>query len=487
MKGSLVHAIIASLDEKARKKFLASRPANKEWDQLSQLFRLLTKQEQYSEVALLGGIGQTKRVKNLQIEQIGAELVAFLGEGKPEVLVHQILATAPHVIENRLERQAVELIEWGISMAESSENYHAVQSLWRLAELFPEPRPQFRGMTYEHALAAAGNLVAYRQLEVRLRQTPTIPDAEERSASLQEIEASPLLESPGMALGYESRLLYWRIKAICKYLAKNYEGAIAPQTNLVETLAERRDQDLDLARRWIKEAGTLAALHGVLHHFGNAKKVWNNIAALETPSLTLHYEKIKQLYPAMITVGMDTGDDLFTEEASSKALSLMETNPQLFSVGLQCDVLFHCASYFLASNRIPKAAKILFRLRGFAKTSFRPPIYAMTKVLEIVLEIEQGTYEDAIRLCKNLRMSKHDRYVPGMGVGLQLLAAIATSISDPGNSWFQISANSNFKKMTAELEGQPILDYFNLVVWIESKANGYPMMKQLHHRANPNG
>ena len=80
MKGSLVHAIIASLDEKARKKFLASRPANKEWDQLSQLFRLLTKQEQYSEVALLGGIGQTKRVKNLQIEQIGAELVAFLGE-----------------------------------------------------------------------------------------------------------------------------------------------------------------------------------------------------------------------------------------------------------------------------------------------------------------------------------------------------------------------------------------------------------------------
>ena len=111
----------------------------------------------------------------------------------------------------------------------------------------------------------------------------------------------------------------------------------------------------------------------------------------------------------------------------------------------------------------------------------------MTKVLEIVLEIEQGTYEDAIRLCKNLRMSKHDRYVPGMGVGLQLLAAIATSISDPGNSWFQISANPNFKKMIADLEGQPILDYFNLVVWIESKANGYPMMKQLLHRANPNG
>ncbi len=487
MKGSLVHAIIASLDEKARRKFLASRPANKEWDQLSQLFRLLAKQEQYSEAALLGGIEQTKRVKNLQIEQIGKELVTFLGEGKPDVLVHQILAMAPHLIENRLERQAVELIEWGISLAENSENYHAVQSLWRLADLFPEPKPQFRGMTYELALAAAGNLVAYRQLEVRLRQTPTLPEALERLSNLQDIEASPLLESPGMALGYESRLLYWRIKAICKYLAKNYEGAIAPQTNLVATLAERRDQDLDLARRWMKEAGTLAALHGILHHFVTAKKVWNDIASLETPTLTLHCEKIKQLYPAMITVGMDTGDDLFAEGASSKALSLMDSNPHLFSVGLQCDVLFHCASYFLASNRIPKAAKILFRLRGFAKSNFRPPIYAMTKVLEIVLEIEQGAYDDAIRLCKNLRMSKHDRYVPGMGVGLQLLGAIAGSIGEPDNSWFQIAGNTHLKKMIAELEGQPILDYFNLVVWIESKANGYPMMKQLHHRAYPNG
>lgn len=487
MKGSLVHAIIASLDEKSRRKFLASRPANKDWEQISQLFRLLAKQDQYSEAALLGGTGQTKRVKNIQIEQLGQELVSFIGEGKPDVIVHQILATAPHVIENRLERQAVELVEWGISLAESSENYHAVQALWRLAELFPEPRPQFRGMTYEHALACAGNLIGYRQIEVRLRQTPTIPDLEERIAILEEIEASPLLESPGMALSYEARLLYWRIKAICKYLVKNYGAAIAPQTNLVAVLAERTEADPEIARRWIKESGTLAALHGVMNNFDLAKMVWNDISTFETPTLTLHCEKIKQMFPAMITVGMDTGDELFTEQAVATGLSLMESSPHLFSVGLQCDVLFHCASYFIVSNRVDKATKILYRLRGFQKSNFRQPVYAMTKALEIILEIELGAHDDAIRLCKNLRMSKHDRCVPGLGVGLQILAAVAASISQPGFRWSQISANSQFQKMVQDLEGQPVLDYFNLVAWIQSKAIGHPMMKQLHHRAYPNG
>lgn len=290
-----------------------------------------------------------------------------------------------------------------------------------------------------------------------------------------------------MALSYEARLLYWRIKAICKYLTKNHEAAIAPQTNLVAALAERSETDLDLGRRWMREAGTLAALHGLLSNFSSAKQIWNEIASFETNNLILQCEQTKQLYPAMITVGMDTGDDDFAGHASSNDLSLIESSPHLFPVGLQCDVLFHCASYFLASNRIEKASKVLFRLRGFQKSSFRPPVYAMTKALEIVLEIELGSYEDAIRLCKNLRMSKHDKFVPGMGIGLQLLANIAASIGEPGVSWKQIAGNANFKRMAAELEGQPILDYFNLVAWIESKEMGHPMMKQLHHRAYPNG
>lgn len=193
------------------------------------------------------------------------------------------------------------------------------------------------------------------------------------------------------------------------------------------------------------------------------------------------------MFPAMITVGMDTGDELFTEQAVATGLSLMESSPHLFSVGLQCDVLFHCASYFIASNRVDKATKILYRLRGFQKSNFRQPVYAMTKALEIILEIELGAHDDAIRLCKNLRMSKHDRCVPGLGVGLQILAALAASISQPGFRWSQISANSQFQKMVQDLEGQPVLDYFNLVAWIQSKAIGHPMMKQLHHRAYPNG
>ncbi len=485
MKGSLVHAIIASLDEKSRRKFLASRPANKDWEQISQLFRLLAKQDQYSEAALLGGTGQTKRVKNIQIEQLGQELVSFIGEGKPDVIVHQILATAPHVIENRLERQAVELVEWGISLAESSENYHAVQALWRLAELFPEPRPQFRGMTYEHALACAGNLIGYRQIEVRLRQTPTIPDLEERIAILEEIEASPLLESPGMALSYEARLLYWRIKAICKYLVKNYGAAIAPQTNLVAVLAERHQNDLDLARRWIRECSTLAVLHGNLGNLAASKRLWDDIWEFPTSQFILECEKTKQIYPTKIAAGIDFGDIAFCDRTAREVLQLINDRPDLFPHGLLCKALYYCASFYLAASRLEEASRTIAKLRSIPRLSFPPIIFSMTKLLEIVLEIEQRNFDDAIRLIKNLRMSKHDRTLAGIPTGINLLSAAASFLDEPVGTNRKLTENTLIQQYLAEMKGQPILDFFDLSLWVEAQSKGCLMMELIQLQTSP--
>jgi hypothetical protein len=485
VKGSLVHAIIASLDEKSRRKFLASRSANKDGEQLSQLFRLLAKQAQYSEAELLGGTGQTKRVKNLQIEQLGQELVAFLGEGKPDVLVHQIIATAPYVIEHRLERQAIELVEWGISVAESSENYHAVQALWRLAELFPEPRPHFRGMTYEHALACAGNLVTYRQLEVRLRQTPSIPDLEERNAVLQEIESSPLLESPGMALSYEARLLYWHIKAICKYLTKNHEGAIAPQTNLVAALAERSESDLDLGRRWIRECSTLAVLYGTVGNFNAAKQLWDEIWDFPTSQFILECEKTKQIYPTKIAAGIDFGDAAFADKTAREVQRLINDRPELFPPGLLCKALYYCASFYLAVSRVDEASRTVAKLRIIPRMSFPPVIYSMTKLLEITLEIEQGNYDDAIRLIKNLRMSKHDRTLAGISEAINLLSGAASFLADPQNNTKKLTNNVSLRQQLSEIKGQPVLDFFDFSLWVEAHARGCLMMDMIQLQTAP--
>ncbi|HEX2899156.1 MAG TPA: hypothetical protein VHS96_05475 [Bacteroidia bacterium] len=444
---------------------------------MAQLFRFLAKQSVYSETALLGDTGQTKRVKNLQIEQLGQELVAFIGEGNPDVIVFQILTVAPQLIENRLERQAAELIEWGISLAEQTENYHAVQSLWRLAELFPDPRPRFRGMTYEHALACAGNLVAYRQLEVRLRLTPTIPELDERRAVLEEIEASLLLESPGMALGYEARLLYWRIKAICKYLTKNYEAAIAPQANLVETLAERHDQDLDLARRWIRECSTLAVLHGNVGNLDAAKRLWDAIWNFPTNQFILECEKTKQIYPTKIAAGIDFGDAAFADRTCKEVNLLLSDRPELFPPGLQCQSLYYCASYYLSASRLDDASRTLARLRSIPRLSFPPIIYSMSKLLEIVLEIEQLALDDAIRLIKNLKMSKHDRSLAGIATGIHLLSAVAGFMSEPDGNFSKLPEQTSVQQYLAELKGQPVLDFFDLGTWVNAKSKGCPMME----------
>jgi hypothetical protein len=484
VKGSLVHAIIASLDEKERKRFLGSGAAIKDWDQLARLFHFLARQEVYSETALLEQIRQTKRQKNSLVEKLGDLLLTFLGNGNSDVVVHQIIATAPRLIENRLDRQAIELIELAISVAEQSENYQAIQSLWRLAELFPDPRPKFRGMSYDQALACASNLVAYRQLEVQLRRTPVIEDVQERLLAISEIEASPLLESPGMALGFEARLLYWRLKAICKYFSNNYREAIAPQTTLVGILSECKQDNLDLVRRWIREMGSLAMLHVTVGDIETPKRLWAEIWNYPTDLFVLQSEKTKQIYPAKIAAGIDFGDLEFGNQTCSHVLSLLSDRQELFSAGLQCQVLYYCASYYIAADRHEDASKLLVKLRSYHRQSFSPTIYSMTKLLEIVLEIEREAFEDSIRLIKNLRMSKHDQAIAGLGSAIQLLSLVTSILSEPNGSWKQLPEQPAVKKILAELVDQPVLYFFDLSIWISAKSNESSMMNLLHHRVS---
>jgi hypothetical protein len=483
VKGSLVHAIIASLEERERKKFLASKPAVRDWDSMAQLFRFLANQESYSETELLKLIGQTKRQKNSQVEQLGQLLIAFVGEGKPDVIVAQIIATAPRLIENRQEKQAIELIEWAISLADEIENYHAIQSLWRLAELFPDPRPKFKGMTYELALACAANLVAYRQIEVRLRQV-AFKGPEERLQAIAEIEASELLDSPGMALGFEARTLYWRIKAICRLFVGKPEERIATQEALVAILSERIDGNLEIARRWIKEKGSLAGFYALAGKLEESKREWSDIWSFPTQSLILQTEKVRQIYPAKINLAIDYGDRSLGDEACNEVLSLFSNQPELISKGLQCRSLYCCARYYVGVDRIDDAAKLLLRLRSYHRQDFLPVYYSMTKLLEIVLEIEREAYEDAIRLIKNVKMSKHDQAIAGFGMAIQLLSGVTSVLCEPNAHWRQVPMQQNIKKILAELSNQPVLDFFDLTIWVESRSSGRSMMDLIGNRAS---
>ncbi|MFN8393220.1 MAG: hypothetical protein U0176_00955 [Bacteroidia bacterium] len=431
---------------------------------------------------MLDSTGDTKRIKNRDLELLGEQLVAFIGEGRPEVLLQQILVAAPVLIEKSLDKQAVELIEWGLELAEQSESYQVVQDFWRMAEMFPEPRPRFRGMTYDHALACNANLVAYRQIEVQLRKTPTIEDPEERSKALEAIESSPLLESPGMALGYESRLLYWRIKAASKYLLRKHGEAIVPQRNLVDTLSEKAPDSMDHARRWIKEAGTLAMLVGLVHDFSACKATWKEISNFPPINSIIRREKSKQLFPSMITVGIDNGDTSFAKEACELALAQLAQNPEDFSIGHQTEIYFYCACYFFAVSKPQESSKMLLRLRGYQKASFRPAVFSVFRLLEILQEIEEGSYEDALRLAKNLRMAKGET-VPGLSEGIQLLVAVATALSSAEGSWVLLPEHPPVARALKQLQGQILLMYFDLESWLNAKTSGTPMMELLRVRA----
>lgn len=108
----------------------------------------------------------------------------------------------------------------------------------------------------------------------------------------------------------------------------------------------------------------------------------------------------------------------------------------------------------------------------------------MFRLLEIIQEIEEGAYDDAQRLAKNLRMAKPDHSVPGANAGINLLSAVANALCGPSPSWKTLANSSSIQRMLAELRGQIVLDYFNLEAWLEAKSEGRRMMDVIFAHLN---
>ena len=184
----------------------------------------------------------------------------------------------------------------------------------------------------------------------------------------------------------------------------------------------------------------------------------------------------------MITVGIDNGDTSFAKEACELALAQLAQNPEDFSIGHQTEIYFYCACYFFAVSKPQESSKMLLRLRGYQKASFRPAVFSVFRLLEILQEIEEGSYEDALRLAKNLRMAKGET-VPGLSEGIQLLVAVATALSSAEGSWVLLPEHPPVARALKQLQGQILLMYFDLESWLNAKTSGTPMMELLRVRA----
>lgn len=472
MKEIVAHSIVASLSDKEKKRLRLSLSRMRDGDALVGFLDLLMGSSKGKGLGRPGRVAVSRRLRI----RFGKRLLLFLAGEHAHLRLAALLGPATRLVARRDYAGAAAVVEWGLQLAEEGEDYRMVDALWHVLEGCPAPRPEVKGMGQAHALACIANEVAYQQLELTLRHNRSEEDAAHRQSVIAEVSGSPLLQSPGMALTKRARRSFWKLRAGCLYFAGRYGEAIAPQGSLVALLEIDAELHPLNAHEYLREMGTLASLYAQTRKLVQAENVLGQIADFPAVVARIDEEKLMQLYPLRLGVAIEMGNAQAGKECCNFLLTLFDHEAGLCPEGFQGENLYYMAYFQIAAGQPEAAAKLLVRLRGLEK-GLRPRVCALYRLLEVVLELERGDWEDALRLVKNLRVSRHPREVPGMALALQLLGMVAGMWMAPGARWDTVACDAGVLALLAQLKGQPVLNYLDLGALLDAKATGRIMLE----------
>jgi hypothetical protein len=146
--------------------------------------------------------------------------------------------------------------------------------------------------------------------------------------------------------------------------------------------------------------------------------------------------------------------------------------------------LYACAYFCIAAKNLDAAGKVIARLQKYKKEDFTPQHYALGRLIEIIHTIESKDWPNTIRLIKNAKRSTVDE-LPGLYDLLLFLDREAKRIVNSIDAKSIKPFTNAPQDLLESLEGQQLLSYFNLSVWLQSRLEDRPMMDIFYQRANP--
>lgn len=109
----------------------------------------------------------------------------------------------------------------------------------------------------------------------------------------------------------------------------------------------------------------------------------------------------------------------------------------------------------------------------------------MSCLIRIVYEVELGNWEDAAKLCADLKKSKASQDLAGLEEALAFLREVISAGSKGGGfPAFGDQLNERLAALGRALEGQWLLHAFDLLGWVEARRRGIPLLSLFKQRGS---
>jgi hypothetical protein len=480
MKGKIAQHSLLSLSQEERKTFLERLAALPNGETMTKLGEFLLESELDTDRDLSRRFHLSQYDREKYLKEIGKILLSVLNGD--EASSTKTFELARRLVRHSFYDAAIEIIESGIHQASAEGHYQLIVWFWDLVDFF-HVTPTIRAMQRKEANRHLKDITKFNKWISRLAKARTKPTGAERTAMLQSIRQKALARASKHELSPIARYYYLKLISSCDILLFDFEQAIPQQMELLSHVCNHPEACLDPEFIQAKETRLLALTYWVTNHYKEYRGTLETLRSLPESSRHVQYEKFYARFPFEIAAAANMGDLEGGYVACQAFFELLKDERFSFSLQYITNCLYYCAYFYLVAGDYQSLSHMFTRFKRYSRSDFKPRYYLMSQFLRVLYAVDKDEWEDALTFSNNLKKIKGSDTMPCLVITIDFLIG---KIKD----YFRRNSGTPFDSLAADLpslkerlNGLELLQFCDVVSWLESKVVGCPMIEIVNHQA----
>ena len=375
-----------------------------------------------------------------------------------------------------------ELISWEKKLLE--EAYEAGEFGKDLDELIEEEQ-----IVIEKLRNLAEYQVIYSKINLIFRSGGFARNSQERE-EVKKIADYHLIKGKNTAISVRATTMCYYIKGLCAATNRDYSDAFIFFNKTKSILDENPKIKVDSAQRYVMTLVHLCRCHIENHDFDLSIKLIDEIRSLATEkgfnSMDIEVKCFFNSYNLELRLMQVSGK----YDKAESLLKNLEEKENIYSdmINKEQEVLLNCnkSDMYFALGDFKKALGYLNNVLNDNEQNLRQDIYSFARVFNLILHYELENYDFLEYVIKST-----NRYLNKQERTLQIEISLIRYLKKLSKTQNESAKNKIFNDFHAELKllikdenESVLLEYFNIIAWIESKVNKLDFSKVIQTLIN---
>ncbi|MBI1835757.1 MAG: hypothetical protein HYR91_00680 [Flavobacteriia bacterium] len=362
-----------------------------------------------------------------------------------------------------------ELLSWEKKLLE--EAYEAGEFTTDLDQLVEEE---------EMVIAKLRNLAEYQVIYSKINlifRSGGFSRTESENAIVEGIADYHLIKGKNTALSTRAASMCYYIKGLCAATNRNYADSFQFFNKTREILDHNPNIKIDSAQRYVMTMSHLLRCYIDSKDFENAQKMIVDMRALETVkgfnSTDILVRLFSNSYNQELTLLHAMGEFQKSVDLIPKIEELQTFYGEKINKEYEVVLTYNKAYSYFGIGEYKKALSYINLVLNDNEQNLRQDIYSFSRLINLVLHFELENYDFLEYVIKstNRYLNKQERDYEAETVCIKHIRKLAKAVTNSEKTLVLNQMQKDICKVLENHHEQALLEYFNVIAWIESKLN----------------